>query len=186
MVYRDRIDFLSGSGKTAAHPLLQLLLSLLGKLDHLGALRQGGGELLQLGVGLIGYLPVQKHQRAVLREVLQQRHQRSPLGLVQLEQVHILHRDQGALRHHRHGLRRLDDLLHSQALACKPVIVELLKARRHKPCLQLRHRLLHQVRLLAVEYIDIPHGAALQRVVEFLITGGLFFFLLCHAILRSQ
>ena len=186
MVYRACIDILPGSDKTAAHPLLQLLLSLLGKLDHLGALRQGGGELLQLGVGLIGYLPVQKHQRAVHREVPQQRHQRSPLGLVQLEQVHILHRDQGALRHHRHGLRRLDDLLHGQSFAREPVIVELLKARRHKPCLQFRHRLLHQVRLLAVEYIDIPHGAALQRVVEFLITGGLFFFLLCHAILRSR
>ena len=45
MVYRDRIDFLSGSGKTAAHPLLQLLLALLGKLDHLGALCQGRREL---------------------------------------------------------------------------------------------------------------------------------------------
>ena len=40
-----RVQAKTGSGKTAAHPLLQLLLSLLGKLDHLGALRQGGGEL---------------------------------------------------------------------------------------------------------------------------------------------
>ena len=45
MVYRACIDILPGSGKTAAHPPLQLLLSLLGKLNHLGALRQGRREL---------------------------------------------------------------------------------------------------------------------------------------------
>ena len=180
MLHRVVIDLLIHGGKAAAHPAEQLLLPLLGEFDLLRVLRQRRRQLLQPRILFIRYLPVQEHQRAVLREIPQQRRQRGALGLVQLEDVHIRHGDEGMLRHHGHGLHRLGHLLHRQPLAAEPVVVELLEARRHQQRLQLRHRLLHEVRLLSLENIDIPHAAGLHLPVQLLVAGELFVFLCCH------
>ena len=181
MIRHNVVDVLSGGGKPLTHPAVQLLLPLLGKFHGLDVLRHGGGELLQPAVPCVGDLAVEEHQRAVLREVLQQRDQRTALRLVQLEDVHIRHRDQRVLRHHGHRLRRLGDLLHGQPLASETVVVELLEARRHQMLLQFPDGLLHEVRLLAEEDIHVPHRVAFHGTVQLLIAGELLFLFLCHS-----
>ena len=61
--------------------------------------------------------------------------------------------------------------------------VEFLKALRHQQLLQLGQRLLQQIRLLAVEHIDIADVAGAQRGVQLLVAQALFLFLLRHIIL---
>ena len=167
-------------GEPAAHPSLHLLAALLGKFDLRGMGGNGGGELLHLAVLFIGQLTVEKHQRTVFRKILQQRYQRGSLGFVQLEDVQVGDGDKGVLGHHGHGLHRLRQLLHRKALAGEAVVVEFLEPGGDKHGAELLHRLLHQIRLLPEENIDVGRAAALQRGAELIVARICFFFLLCH------
>ena len=148
--------------KPAAQPVHQLGALLLGKLHGADMLVQRGAQLLHLAVPLVVQRVIDEDQRTVLRKVLQQCDQGVPLALVQLEKIHILHRDQRVLGHHGHGLHHLGQRLHRQALAAEVMVVELLEPRRDQ---QLPHLLQipgPEIRLLAVKDIDILHLLRLQ------------------------
>ena len=142
---------------------------------------QRGAQLLHLAVPLIFQRIIKEDQRAVLREVLQQRDQGIALTLVQLEDIHVLHRHQRVLGHHGHGLHRLGQRLHRQAFAIKMVVVELLKARRDQQLAHLLQIAAAEIRLLAVEDIHILQLLRLQIGLQLGKT-----FILCHVLLLRE
>ena len=153
--------------KPAAQPVHQLGALLLGKLHGADMLVQRGAQLLHLAVPLVVQRVIDKDQRTVLREVLQQCSQLHQLYNVadlawDIEKIHIFHRHQRVLGHHGHGLHHLGQRLHRQALAAEVMVVELLEPRRDQ---QLPHLLQipgPEIRLLAVKDIDILHLLRLQ------------------------
>ena len=180
MIRRGVVDVVSGGGKAALHPSQQLRPLLLAELHLAHGLVQRSAQLFHLAVPLIGQQIVYQHQRAVLRKVRQQGHQRRALLLIQPEDVQIRHHHHGVLGHHGHGLRHLCQFLHCQSLAGEPVVVELLEARRDQQPVQLLQIVAPQIRLLSVEQVYVLWGLCLQIRPQAIEAVVLFFSLRGH------
>ena len=81
-------------------PDRQIPLALLGKLHHRGILADGLKELLLPPVRLVLRRAIGKYQAAVGGQIPQEGNEPLPVLLSQLKQVHIVHPNQGPLRHH--------------------------------------------------------------------------------------
>ena len=181
MIRRRLVDVVAGGGKPPLQPFQQVGALLLGELHLLHVLVQGSTQLLHLPIPLVGHLLVQEHHGAVGWEIRQQLDERRPLSLVQLEDVQIRNGNEGMLRHHRHGLRRLRQLLHCQPLAAQAVVIKFLEPAGDQELLQLLHHILEEIPLLAIENIQIGRYPRLDGGAQRLIAAVLpAAFLFCH------
>ena len=181
MIGGGRVDVVTQRLKPAAQPVDQLGPLLLGKFHHAGVLVQRGAQLFHLAVPLILHGVVHKDQRAVLRKILQQRDQGIALPLIQLENVHVLHRHQSVLGHHGHRLHRFGQRLHRQTLSVEMVVVELLKPGGDQQLTHLLEITGAEIRLLTVKNIHVLQLLFLQVSFQ---TGKAF--ILRHILLLRE
>ena len=143
-------------------PSRQVFLILFGKLhDQPGAVDRLP-KLFQALVRLPRGRLVGEHHRAVVRDIRQNFRNFIPVGLAQLEQIHLVHLNHGMLRHHGQVFHGVGEGLQIEGLAVHPVEIEGFRQRVQQLLFHLLQVVVQQKDFFPMENVQPPQVFAFQ------------------------
>ena len=159
-------DALALGHEVTAHPGDQLPLALLGKLHDGGAAVNGLPQLFQPLVGLPRYRLVGKDHGAVIGNVRKDLGHLVSVCLRQLEQVDLVHMDQGVVRHHGQIFHGIGEILDRKRLVVETVEVEGFGQIVQQDLLHLTKIVVQQEDFLTMENIEPVQLLCLDGLLE--------------------
>ena len=158
-----------------------MALVLLGKFHDPALAADGLPQLFHPLVRLPGPGGVGKNHGAVIGDVGKGGGYPVPVAFRQLEQVNVLHLNEGVLRHHGKPLHRVGKGSGVKVFGMEPMVVKGFRQRIQEQLFHLAQVVLQQEQLLSVEHVQ-PSQLLIPKLQLELVQRVLFWGGFCHGI----
>ena len=159
----------------------QMVLILLGKFHDQAVVIDGLPQLFHPLVRLPGCRGIGEYHGAVIGNVRKGGGHPVPVAFRQLEQVNVLHLNQGMLRHHGKPLHRVGKGSGVKVFGMEPMEVKGFRQRVQEQLFHLAQVVLQQEQLLSVEHVQ-PSQLLIPKLQLELVQCVLFWGGFCHGI----